>query len=218
MNMLDSWLQERNIVLEENFTSSLRRLAVTYKTHQIKTLNDVYKLIGCNKTDISRWKRRPMSTHASSKRHKIRVINSAKELFPLTAAEAEALANKAGLSLAMRENVLAPYLRTCGKKVRREIYCTVVSERMLELYIAGREPTKEILIALVILLGLDNKNFRFILKKYGYALSLSLPNDAIVLWFLRNSTQKGIFLLYDMNCTLEMLGLPLLIAKSKSDK
>lgn len=31
MNKLDLWLQERNIVLEESFTSALRRLAAEYK-------------------------------------------------------------------------------------------------------------------------------------------------------------------------------------------
>ncbi len=43
-----------------------------------------------------------MSTHASVKRHKISVIKSAKDIFSLSAAEAEALANKAGLSLEKR--------------------------------------------------------------------------------------------------------------------
>ena len=159
-----------------------------------------------------------MSTHASVKRHKISVVNSAKELFLLSDAEAEMLANKAGLSLEKHENIIAPYLRSCGKKVRREIYYTVVSERMVEMYIAGLEPTKEILIALVILLGVENEKMESILQKYGYTFSLSLPNDAVVLWYLRNSGQKGLTLLNDMNSTLEMLGLPLLISKNIFDK
>lgn len=31
MNKLDLWLQERNVVLEESFTSALQNLAVEYK-------------------------------------------------------------------------------------------------------------------------------------------------------------------------------------------
>lgn len=188
------------------------------KKHQIKILNDVYKLIGCNKTDISRWGMNPMSTHASVKRHKMSVVSSAKELFSLSAAQAEKLANKAGLSLEKYENVIAPYLRDCRKEVRREIFYTVVSERMVEMYIAGKEPTKEILTALVVLLGVEREKIGSILGKYGYTLSLSLPNDAVVLWYLRNSRRKGLPLLNDMNSTLDMLGLPLLTAKNRFDK
>lgn len=159
-----------------------------------------------------------MSTYAFVKRHKVSVVNLAKGLFSLSAVEAEDLANKAGLSLVTHENVIAPYLRDCGKLVRREIYYTVVSERMVEMYIAGMEPTKEILIALVLLLGVEKEKLGFILSKYGYSLSLSLPNDAVVSWYLRNSRQKGLPLLNDINDTLEMLSLPLLTAKNKFDK
>ncbi len=127
--------------------------------------------------------------------------------------DAELLANKAGLSLENHENILAPYLRNCGKAARREIYFTVVCERMVEMYISGMEPTKEILLAIFILLEVEKEQIEELLKKYGYALSRSLPNDAIVRWHLQSSKRTGLPLLNDINDTLGMLGFPLLTAK-----
>lgn len=56
------WLQSREITLEESFTTALKVYARQYKiTHKIPLLNDVYRLLGTTKQDISWWENHPCS-------------------------------------------------------------------------------------------------------------------------------------------------------------
>jgi hypothetical protein len=87
-----------------------------------------------------------------------------------------------------------------------------VSERMFQYYIAGKEPTKQVLLAIAVSLSLPFDEIQTLLGKYGYCQSLSLPNDAVVLWFLGNGNKRN-NLLFDINAVLEELGLPLLMTK-----
>lgn len=61
--------------------------------------------MGCNKTDISRWKNNPCSTHFLCARAKISVIINAYGLFNLSKHKCETLSNKAGLSLLYDEDI-----------------------------------------------------------------------------------------------------------------
>ena len=178
-------------------------------------LSDVYESLGCTKTDISRWSRNPFTTQAVMKKHKLNVIRSAAVLFDLSEDLAESLAHKAGLSLRTGENALAELLRNCGSAKRRLIYHSAVSERMIQYYIAGKEPTKQALLAIAISLGMREEEIGDLLGKYGYCLSASLANDAVVRWYLGNGIGANAqSLLSGINETLDDLGLPLLMTKA----
>lgn len=55
-----NWLKKRNIELEENFADALRRMAQEYKVqHKLRTLDEVYSLIGVTKQNIYYWGKNP---------------------------------------------------------------------------------------------------------------------------------------------------------------
>ena len=113
-----------------------------------------------------------------------------------------------------RENELAKLLADCGKNKRQLICQLAVSERMVQYYIAGKEPTKQALIAIAIILEFDEDKIDSLLRKYGYCLSGSLTNDAVVRWFLQNNNgYRSAKLLYLINETLEQLNMPMLMTK-----
>lgn len=130
----------------------------------------------------------------------------------MTAPESEALANKAGLSLSPRENSFADIKTRNQGQYRRLLKSTALSERMLQYYAAGKEPTKQALLAIAVSIGLKYDQIQTLLSKYGFCLSNSLPNDAVVSWFLDNSS-KYESLLYSINEVLEALDLPILMTK-----
>ena len=77
-------------------------------------------------------------------------------------------------------------------------------------------PTKQVLLAIVIVLDLSVSDIDRILRSYGYCLSESLAADAVVKWYVDNSRQKGgARLLNEINDTLESMGLPLLMTRTK---
>lgn len=170
--------------------------------------------MGCSKQDVSRWENNPCSTQAQTKNTKLSVILKASVLFGLTENETEALANKAGLSLSAHENGLAEVLKYRSGKYHDLLRQAAVSERMFQYYMAGKTPTKQALLALAISLGLSLSEIDSLLHKYGYCLSRSLSNDAVVLWFLTNDNYKnGLLLLHSLNEVLDDLGLPILMTK-----
>lgn len=177
-------------------------------------LSDVYEYLGCTKADISRWSSNPFTTQAVIKKHKLNVVRSAAVLFDLSEDLAESLANKAGLSLRIHENVLAELLENCGSAKRRLIYHSAVSERMIQYYISGKDPTKQALLAIAICLGMREAEIKDLLGKYGYCLSASLANDVVVRWYLCNGIGAAQSLLAGINETLDDLGLPLLMTKA----
>ena len=86
---------------------------------------------------------------------------------------------------------------------------------MFEYYLAGRRPTKQALLALAICLELSPGEMGRLLGAYGYCLSKSLPNDAVVRWFLENTGSGSRSLLLDsINEVLSDLDLPLLMTKN----
>lgn len=95
--LIDQWLKEHNIALEENFANALNRMAKELKkSNNVININEVYIKLGCTKTDISRWKNNPCSTHSLCSQAKISVVFNAMQLFDLSENERESLANKAG--------------------------------------------------------------------------------------------------------------------------
>jgi hypothetical protein len=132
--------------------------------------------------------------------------------------EAEALANKAGLSL-QRGKDFAECLRalTGPARANRKFYdSALVSERMFQYFRRGAVPPKETLLAISIALGLGVDGTRQLLKKAGYALSASLPGDAATLWLMSHPSGKGGDMLSRVNDVLYELGLPLLMTREKS--
>lgn len=181
----------------------------------------MYEKLNCTKIDILRWKNNLYSTHASTRSHKIKVILKAVDLFHLSQEQAESLANKAGLSLLIYtkkqielQDRLKILLKNCGSRQRRLLYSQAVSERMIQYYLTGKEPTKQALLAMAIILELPLTEMEELLRNYGYCLSLSLINDIVVRWFMDNKkNMKGAEMLYIINETLDTLELPLLMTK-----
>lgn len=56
------WLDERGIKLEESFPDALKMLAKQFqKEHGIKTIAEVYQLIGLKKQYLAYWAKNPYS-------------------------------------------------------------------------------------------------------------------------------------------------------------
>lgn len=109
---------------------------------------------------------------------------------------------------------LAFLLKKCGSGQRRQIYHLAVSERMVQYYLLGKVPTKQALLAIAVILELPMNGMGELLRDYGYSLSHSLANDAVVRWFWENEhDMSGADLLYAINDTLDCLKLPLLMTK-----
>ncbi|MDR0272669.1 MAG: hypothetical protein LBI27_05065 [Clostridiales bacterium] len=143
---------------------------------------------------------------------KYEVIKTAGKHFGLCANETESLANKAGLSLCADESfkkMFGDLLCEYPESKRRLCEMSLVSERMFRYIKEGRFLKKEPVLSLAISMGASFETIQTLLKKAGYVLSNSLPNDAVVMWILRNEIKKNP--VYLANEILESLGLPLLM-------
>ncbi len=144
------------------------------------------------------------------------MIKNAAKLFNLSECESESLANKSGLSLLCCKNLLlSEAMKDKNIKQSDLIRRSAVSERMFQYYIKGKKPTKQALLAIALSLGLQIDEINSLMNTYGYCLSKSLPNDAVVLWFLKNYyTQKNNTAILNLiNDVLEKLELPMLMTK-----
>jgi len=81
----------------------------------------------------------------------------------------------------------------------------------------GAVPSKESLIALAVSMDCGIDIIQDLLKRAGYILSASLPNDVIILWILKNSTNNS-NRLQDINHVLYSFDLPLLMTREKKIK
>lgn len=172
-------------------------------------------MLGCNKSEVSRWEKNPCSTQAICKRAKLAVVVNSAKLFHLEKNETEMLANKAGLSMHQSQNEFLERVKKYSGTYSKLLRSACVSERMFQYYMLGKEPTKQALLAILISLELSLDEIKQVLQSCGYCLSLSLPNDVVVLWFLMNRrrTQNVVLLLHSINEVLEQLELPLLMTK-----
>jgi hypothetical protein len=60
---IQKWLDERNLVLEESFSVRIKNLAKNYKLEKsLKSLDEVYLLIGTSKQQLSYWGNNPCNT------------------------------------------------------------------------------------------------------------------------------------------------------------
>jgi DNA-binding Xre family transcriptional regulator len=130
------------------------------------------------------------------------------------------LANKAGLSFCT-DIKFSEYFNKLislypGKKY--ELYdAAQISERMYRYVKNGQFLTKETLLALAISLELKLNDIQVLLKKAGYILSGSLPNDMIIIWLIEHderSSKKINYVSY-INDVLYSLEMPLLMTRDK---
>jgi DNA-binding transcriptional MerR regulator len=185
----------------------------------ISTLGEVYSLIGISKQNISYWQKNFTSTQTKIF-FKLKIIRAAGECFKLNNEEIERLANKAGFSFCNDINfsqyfcsLIAKYP---GKKY--ELYDEAqVSERMFRYAKKGKCLTKETLLSIAITLGLKLEEIQVLLKKAGFILSKSLPNDMVIIWLIEHDERpsKKISRISYINDVLYSLDMPLLMTRDK---
>lgn len=162
------WLKQHALVLEEGFCDSLRSIAEEYKTrYGYGTLNEVYRLLGISRQQVTYWKANPCSTQ--TKKRYFTVLEAA-ELFCLSDEAAELLANKAGLSLQgeQEENTGVQKLFKQYTDKQKKLFTEAnVTERMLYYIKADRKPSKESLLALVISMGMETEEIQQVLRTAG---------------------------------------------------
>lgn len=209
------WLKERNIVLEEDFTAVLRKYAETYKKEQgIRRLEEVYRLLGTSRQNAAFWERNPCSTH--KKASKYQVVRNATTLFYLTGQEAEALANKTGLTLYSGKSFAYELEQLLQKHGIKGSVCykkANISERMYQYIAKGRNPTKETALALSLSLDLTLVEIELLLKAAGYVLSKALPNDMVIFYLITHPEECDSHLVFYINEVLEDLQMPLLMTR-----
>ncbi len=67
---LNQWLTDHNIMLNESFPSALRRLSKQFQAaNGIRTLQEVYRIIGIKKEYLYYWEQHPYNTQ--TKKNKI---------------------------------------------------------------------------------------------------------------------------------------------------
>ena len=95
----------------------------------------------------------------------------------------------------------------------------MVSERMFRYMKKGEHLKKESILAVLISMKCPAQYIIRCLNKAGFTLSESIIFDSVVLWSLenRNSNTKKTNLVYDINETLDSLGLPLLMTRPKKE-
>lgn len=152
------------------------------------------------------------------KKFKRKSILKAKEIFELNSEETELLANKAGFSFTNNIACFYDYFNTLisNQKIFDTALCQIagVSDRMFRHFKKDRIPTKESLAAIGIALDLSVDELQTLLRYGGYVLSKSLPNDVVILWYLKNRVNiKRTLLLAEINDTLFELELPLLMTR-----
>ena len=229
------------------------------KKSKSNNIRDIYALLGASRSTVYKW--RYNTTVTQSKDYfKHSFIKKAGELFSLSHAETEALANKAGLSLYsikldprsyspfqlsskntvdkhihIKENLNTDFspaenfintnfikhfnalLSTYSGKKNELCEAALVSDRMFRHIKSGKYLRKEPILALLITMGLSLEDIQKALKKAGFILSRSMPNDIVIIWMLENelSNHKGAKRLYRINELLDSLELPLLMTRWK---
>jgi hypothetical protein len=189
------------------------------KKKRLPTLHEVYSLIGIKKQNIFYWQNNPVRTQ-TKRCFKQNAIYEAGKIFELSEKEIELLANKAGLSFCADIKFPEYFNKLIslypGKK--HELYdAAQVSERMYRYVKNGQFLTKETLLALAISLELKLDDIQVLLKKAGYILSRSLPNDMAIIWLIEHderSNKKENYVSY-INEILYSLEMPLLMTRDK---
>lgn len=186
-------------------------------------LGKVCALLGIKRQYLTKW--RTASSTLTKDGVKYNTIINAGNLFGLSNAETEELANKAGLSLQYHGK--SDFIPHIGKLLSeytgklKDLYETAfVSERMFRYMKQGKHLKKEPLLAILIALNRNVDDIQECLKRAGYILSKSLPEDAIITWILKNETSipshNKAFRINSINDTLHSFNLPLLMTRIKT--
>ena len=93
----------------------------------------------------------------------------------------------------------------------------LISERMIHHMRKGQHLRKEAIIALLVVLEQELEDIQVLLKKAGYILSNSLPNDVVIMWLLKHEVcfLNGANSLLKINDVLEEMEFPLLMTRPK---
>ncbi|MDE6025022.1 MAG: hypothetical protein K2G45_06190 [Lachnospiraceae bacterium] len=169
-------------------------------------------MLGCNKTDVSRWENNPCSTHVSVTDKKRKVVKKTMDLLELGEKKAEQLISRAGLTLEKEGSSIKDAIVSYDGHIGAFAAKSQISERMLQYYKNGKIPTKQVILAMAITLEYTVEEIQWLLRNNGFCLSKSLPNDVVVLWGLQELPRDGLFL-YRINEILEDLELPMLMTK-----
>lgn len=153
------------------------------------------------------------------KKFKYNVVRDAADLFGLSKYEAEILANSAGLSLKANTDFsryLVNLIRNKSKHKKLYEYAQI-SERMFQRIKAGRIPTKESLISILVSLELGLDEVKTTLEKAGYTLSDSIAWDVVVKTFILEFEDTGNYenAAYKINDVLYDMDMPLLMTREK---
>lgn len=209
---MNEWLSSHDLTIEKSFTERLRDYANAYKKNGTN-LSEIYLMLGCSKQNLSYWQNHFFSSQFQNS--VLKVILNAWKLFDLSQTEKESLANSAGFSFRESEFTLDEALSQYKGKLKTLYDSSLITERMFRYYRTNFHPPKQALLSLSVILNLSPDEIKKLLNHYGYCLSDSLINDAVVLWSLtsgateanRNNRQ---ILLLEINETLHSMGLPIL--------
>ena len=129
------------------------------------------------------------------------------------------MANSAGLSLKANTDFsryLVNLIRNKSKHKKLYEYAQI-SERMFQRIKAGRIPTKESLISILVSLELGLDEVKTTLEKAGYTLSDSIAWDVVVKTFILEFENTGNYenAAYRINDVLYDMDMPLLMTREK---
>lgn len=153
----------------------------------------------------------------SQKNYKQNIVINAANVFKLSEAEKEKLANKAGISIYKDPNFkeyLNNLLKNSNKKNKAICDTAMLSDRMFHHIKTDYHPTKTSLLALAISLELKIEEINLLLQKAGYVLSASIPLDMVIKYLLERYLEKH-NCLDIINNELFKLDLPRLMTREK---
>lgn len=132
-------------------------------------------------------------------------------------AEAEDLANKAGLTVTKTTEFIPAFdsvLKKYPHSYRTLCKESCVDERMLRHLRNGKFLRKESLLAILIAAEVNFEDIQIVMGSAGYVLSDSIPAEAVIKWMLLNNGGViGFNLLQQINETLHTYDLPLLMTR-----
>ena len=211
------WLTTHGMVQEEPFITALKRLVNDYLLRaKYQTHEHVYKELGICKQTLSYWAKNPDHTQ-TKKQLRYDTIVKCSRLFELTPKETELLANKAGLSITHFDSAKGfpsfdtQWILSSACSQKELALHTNITERMLGYILSGRHPSKSALLSLAISQGYSIDHIQLQMKKAGYVLSMSIPSDIVILYYLSHPPRANpLPLVWQINLILDELGLPML--------
>jgi len=217
------------------------------KKTTITNLKDIYALLGVSWQTVYKWRDNSISTQSRgglkhdfivragelfslNSNEKENLANKAglslldtefsTELTPLTSEIKKVSSKNSIRNIPTNINFATHFgklLATYTSKKIELCEAALVSDRMFRHVKSGCHLKKEPLLAILIAMGLAFDDIQSSLKKAGFFLSASLPNDSIIMWMIENGIhdREGAMRLHNINETLYSLDLPLLMTKTR---